>query len=69
MYLLISLTPRAETTDTVVYYAAYEKEILEEVLLSIYNDAMRVEEQYNISHSVVKEYLNRFQILEVPVLT
>ena len=68
MYLLICLTPRAETTDTIIYYVAYKREALEEVLLSLYDEAMEIQKEYNIPDRVVKEYLNEFQILEVPVL-
>lgn len=68
IYLLTCLKPRAETTDTIIYYAAYDKIILEELLLSIYNEIMSMKNEYEISENVIKEYLKQFQILEVPIL-
>lgn len=68
IYLLTCLKPRAETTDTIIYYAAYDKTILEELLLSIYNEVMNMKDEYEISESVIKEYLKQFSILEVPVI-
>jgi len=39
IYILYKLEKRAETTDTLLYYASYDKGLLEEILLSIWEEA------------------------------
>ena len=38
MYILYKLQPRAETTDTILLFAAKDRSSLEEILLSIYDE-------------------------------
>ena len=38
MYILYKLQPRAETTDTILLFAAKDRNSLEEILLSIYDE-------------------------------
>lgn len=38
MYILCKLEKRAETTDTLLYYAASDRKILEEILLSLFDE-------------------------------
>ena len=38
MYILYKLQPRAETTDTILLFAAKNRNSLEEILLSIYDE-------------------------------
>lgn len=49
MYLVYQLKPRAETTDTIIYFATKEYEAAQELLLSIY-DAM-VEGEIEWAHT------------------
>ena len=43
MYILYKLQPRAETTDTILLFAAKERNSLEEILLSIYDELIEKE--------------------------
>ena len=39
IYILYKLEKRAETTDTLLYYASKDKGLLEEIILSIWEEA------------------------------
>ena len=38
MYILYKLQPRANTTDTILLFAAKERSSLEEIILSLYDE-------------------------------
>ena len=73
MYVLTKLEKRAETTDTIIYFVSDSHEILEEVLLSLYNKIIEDKKNYpNIPDEVltqrIHEYMSRFNIVKVPYL-
>lgn len=43
MYILYKLEKRAETTDTLLFFVAKERSILEEILLSLYDELVEKE--------------------------
>ena len=43
MYILYKLQPRAETIDTILLYSAKDRNSLEEILLSIYDELVNKE--------------------------
>ena len=43
MYILYKLEKRAETTDTLLFLAANDRSLLEEVLLSLYDELVAIE--------------------------
>ena len=45
MYILYKLQPRAETTDTILLYSAKDRNSLEEILLSMYDELVDKEMQ------------------------
>jgi hypothetical protein len=61
MYVLAKLQDRANTTDCVLYYASPSRSILEEILLSFYDDAI----EHCNDMKIVKRYINSFQIVQV----
>ena len=73
MYVLTKLEKRAETTDTIIYFVSDNHEILEEVLLSLYDEIIEDKKNYpNIPDEVltqrIHEYMSRFNIVKVPYL-
>lgn len=73
MYVLTKLEKRAETTDTIIYFVSDSHEILEEVLLSLYDEIIEDRKNYpNIPDKVltqrIHEYMSRFNIVKVPYL-
>lgn len=43
MYILYKLEKRAETTDTLLFLAAQDRSLLEEILLSLYDELVEKE--------------------------
>lgn len=43
MYILYKLQPRAETTDTLIIYASKDRGLLEEIILSVFDDLFNKE--------------------------
>ena len=73
MYVLTKLEKRAETTDTIIYFVSDSHEVLEEVLLSLYDEIIEDRKNYsNIPDEVltqrIHEYMNCFSIVKVPYL-
>lgn len=73
MYVLTKLEKRAETTDTIIYFVSDSHEILEEVLLSLYDEIIEDKKNYpNIPDEIliqrIHEYMSRFNIVKVPYL-
>lgn len=72
MYILTRLKPRAETTDTVIYYAAPDRSFLEELLLSVYDEFMEILDKYGSTEEdekKIKEFFDEFHIVKVPVIS
>lgn len=72
-YVLTKTEPRAETTDTIIYFVADDKTELEEIILSLYNEIMDNKVNYpNIPDEIfnmrVKDYMRKFTIVKVPYL-
>lgn len=61
MYILCKLEKRAETTDTILYFAANNKSILEEILLSLFDEVY--EHELNIN-STDSDPINEKSILD-----
>ena len=73
MYVLTKLEKRAETTDTIIYFVSDSHEVLEEVLLSLYDEIIEDKKNYpNIPDEVltqrIHEYMSRFNIVKVTYL-
>ena len=75
MYVLYKLEKRAETTDTLLYYASKDKGLLEEIILSIWEEAKEIiEEAMNHNPNMTKNekehtielYIQQFGITNVP---
>ena len=62
IFILTQKVHRAETTDTSLLFASNQKEILEETLLSIYQEA---KEKHNDAE-FLKQFINTFNITEIP---
>ena len=43
MYILYKLEKRAETTDTLLFFVAKERSVLEEIILSLYDELVERE--------------------------
>ena len=72
-YVLTKFEKRAETTDTIIYFVSDSHEILEEVLLSLYDEIIEDKKNYpNISEEIltqrIHEYMSCFNIVKVPYL-
>lgn len=72
-YVLTKTEPRAETTDTIIYFVADDKAELEEIILSLYNEIMDNKINYpnipdEIFNARVKDYMRKFTIVKVPYL-
>ena len=73
MYVLTKLEKRAETTDTIIYFVSDSHEVLEEVLLSLYDEIIEDKKNYpSIPDEVLTQrihnYMSRFNIVKVPYL-
>jgi len=79
MYILAKLEPRAETTDTLLYYCAKNRNTLEEFLLSLWEEILDDEWVYrqcplleNFNHNSyikrMKEYIDTFHIIHIPYM-
>jgi hypothetical protein len=78
MFVLCKLEKRAETTDTIVIVGAKERYILEELLLSIFDEIFETEmkiaekeEEYSTEEDIRTwciEIMNCYQIVKVPVI-
>jgi hypothetical protein len=77
MYLLYRLQPRAETTDTLIFYVSDSKEALEEIVLSLFEElyekdlAWADREGYTDLEGIRKwciDKMKRYKILEVPFM-
>ena len=72
MYILTRLKPRANTTDTILYYAASDKSILEELLLSIYDEYIEILKEYGSTEEdkeKMKLFFEEFYIVKVSVIS
>lgn len=78
IYVLCKLEKRAETTDTIVIISAKERYILEELLLSIFDEIFETEmeiaakeEEYSTEEDIKTwciEMMKYYQIIKVPVI-
>ena len=73
IYILYKLEKRAETTDTLLYYASYDKGLLEEILLSIWEEAKYLIWNYPNNptdnqwrNDSLNSYIEQFNITSVP---
>ena len=73
IYILYKLEKRAETTDTILYYASKDERLLEEILLSIWEEAKYL--IWNYPNNPTNEqwrkdnlnfYIEQFNITSVP---
>lgn len=64
MYVLVKLEKRAETTDTLLYYVSEWRTLLEELLLSLYEELI----ENDVSKDLADKYINSYQIIYVPLL-
>ena len=64
MYVLVKLEKRAETTDTLLYYVSEWRTLLEELLLSLYEELI----ENDVSKDLVDKYIDSYQIIYVPLL-
>ena len=78
IYILSKLEKRAETTDTLLYFAATNRQILEKIILAIFdelydneiirniNDPDPVDERTILTWCI--EYMNSFNITCIPYI-
>ena len=73
MYILVQVAPRAETFDTLLYYASESRTTLEEIILSLYEEIL--DNRYAFGDITdlqfkmrVNQYMDRFHIIQVPYL-
>ena len=64
MYVLVKLEKRAETTDTLLYYVSEWRTLLEELLLSLYEELI----ENDVSKDFADKYIDSYQIIYVPLL-
>lgn len=55
MYILYKLQPRANTTDTILLFAAKERSSLEEIILSLYNELVDKEIEWAETELYMRE--------------
>ena len=71
MYVLIKQEPRAETIDTILFYAANSHEVLEEILLSLFDELYAHElawadrEGYEDTKSLLPWCINRMDCYKI----
>jgi hypothetical protein len=75
IYILYKLEPRAETTDTLLYYASFDRRVLEEIILSLWEEAKYI--IWNAPDNPIdaewrndslNSYIEQFNITEVPLI-
>ena len=71
MYVLVKQEPRAETVDTILFYASNSHEVLEEVLLSLFDELYAHElawadrEGYENTSSLLRWCINRMECYKI----
>jgi hypothetical protein len=72
MYILVRVSKRAETNDFYLYFASDLRSDLEEIILSLYDEAVETSYEYNeafpdtpITMEKIKAYLKEFEIYNV----
>lgn len=78
IYLLYKLERRAEATDTIIFFASQSRGLLEEIILSLYEELCEREETQAEQYTDEVDYLHIYkecakkvavyQILEIPLL-
>ncbi len=77
MYILYKTERRAETTDTILFFAAQDYTILEEILLSLFDELYEKElkwaekEEEDNYHGILKWCIKRmkcYQIINIPYI-
>ena len=68
MYVLCKIYPRAETVDTLLYFVSEHRSNLEEILLSLYDEAVEIAANHPDPVNAVKNCMDSFQIVAVPFL-
>ena len=73
IYILYKLEKRAETTDTLLYYASRDRGVLEEIILSIWEEAKYLIWNYPDNptdsqwrNDSLNAYIEQFNITTVP---
>lgn len=72
MYVLVKQENRGYTTDTIIFYIANNREILEEVLLSLFDalyqhEYAAADEEYDVLPWCIQR-MKCYQIIEVPFI-
>ena len=76
IYILTRIQPRAETFDTLFYYASFDRSLLEEIFLSIWQEAKYViwnapnnptDKEWR--ENSLKSYIEQFNIIETPFIS
>lgn len=71
MYVLVKQEPRAETVDTILFYASNSHEALEEILLSLFDELYAHElawadrEGYEDTKSLLSWCINRMDCYKI----
>ena len=71
MYVLVKQEPRAETVDTILFYASNSHEALEEILLSLFDELYAHElawadrEGYEDTKSLLNWCINRMDCYKI----
>jgi len=71
MYILVKQEPRAETVDTILFYASNSHEALEEILLSLFDELYEHElawadrEGYENINSLLSWCINRMECYKI----
>lgn len=80
MYVLCELKPRAETTDTVLHCASNDRRLLEEILLSMYDEIYEKELEWHdrenfespLDYASLKKWcmhrLSNYKIIKMPYM-
>ena len=73
IYILYKLEKRAETTDTLLYYASRDRGLLEEIILSIWEEAKYLIWNYPDNptdnqwrNDSLNAYIEQFNITTIP---
>ena len=62
IYVLTQMVPRAETVDVILIASSDKKEVLEETLLSIYQEAKEKHDE----EEFLRQFVDTFDIVKVP---
>ena len=75
IYVLYKRQPRAETTDTLFYYASFNRGDLEEIILSLWHEAAYLicmgpdnPTDAKWRRTTLDNYINQFDIVELPLI-